>query len=426
MSGEKLPIGDTQDTRQLMNSRPYDPEKDAEAGHRIWREVGWIDDEDGEKGMDLFLSGSRTLVADIHGAAECLVSSMPGSIRYLDQDLSFSAITAVTTSRIARKRGLAQRLTAQLIAGDAVGGAQVAGLGMFEQGFYDLLGFGAGSYEHWISFDPAQLRVKVRPRVPRRLGKEDWQAMHAALMNRQRGHGAANLFPAIGMKAEFIWTKDAFGLGYHDGPDDALTHFFWAQGSGEHGPYTITFIAYQTWEQFLELLAVIKNLGDQVRQVWMREPSGIALQDLLRQPFRFRQLTEKSKFQQTNRATAYWQLRILDLPGCLARTSLPGPALRFNLDLSDPIAAFLPADALWRGIGGQYTIALGPDSSAEPGPDPDLPTLSASVGAFTRLWMGVRPATGLAVTDDLSAPPDLLAALDRTLRLPPPRLDWDF
>jgi hypothetical protein len=48
------------------------------------------------------------------------------------------------------------------------------------------------------------------------------------------------------------------------------------------------------------------------------------------------------------------------------------------------------------------------------------------VGAFTRLWLGVRPASGLAITDDLCAPPALLDQLDRVLRLPEPKPDWDF
>jgi len=32
----------------------------------------------------------------------------------------------------------------------------------------------------------------------------------------------------------------------------------------------------------------------------------------------------------------------------------------------------------------------------------------------------------LAVTTDLTGPPELLAALDRAVRLPPPRPGWDF
>ena len=55
-----------------------------------------------------------------------------------------------------------------------------------------------------------------------------------------------------------------------------------------------------------------------------------------------------------------------------------------------------------------------------------LPTLKASVGAFTRLWLGVLSANGLAVTDQLSGPPDLLGELDRAFLLPQPHPDWDF
>jgi hypothetical protein len=71
-------------------------------------------------------------------------------------------------------------------------------------------------------------------------------------------------------------------------------------------------------------------------------------------------------------------------------------------------------------------IDLGRDCHAEPGRDAGLPTLEASIGAFTRLWMGVRTATGLNVTDDLTAPPALLEALDDALLLPQPQNDWDF
>ena len=100
--------------------------------------------------------------------------------------------------------------------------------------------------------------------------------------------------------------------------------------------------------------------------------------------------------------------------------------MRFNLALHDPIERFLDEGAPWRGISGDYVVALGPHSGAELGRDETLPTLTCSVGAFTRLWLGVRPATGLAVTDELEGPEELLRELDGVLRLPEPKLDWDF
>jgi len=119
-------------------------------------------------------------------------------------------------------------------------------------------------------------------------------------------------------------------------------------------------------------------------------------------------------------------MRICDLHGCLEHTHLRGDTVRFNLTLEDPIATVLDPKTSWRGVGGEYIVTLGPRSWAETGKDASLPTLKASVGAFTRLWLGVRPASGLAVTDDLSGPPDVLARLDWVLRLPEPKPEWDF
>ncbi len=77
-------------------------------------------------------------------------------------------------------------------------------------------------------------------------------------------------------------------------------------------------------------------------------------------------------------------------------------------------------------MAGDYVVTLGPASGAAPGTDAALPTLDATVNAFTRLWLGVRPASGLSITDDLAAPPELIEALDDVLRLPEPHPDWDF
>ena len=126
------------------------------------------------------------------------------------------------------------------------------------------------------------------------------------------------------------------------------------------------------------------------------------------------------------RSSAYWQLRLLDLPGALAETAVDAEPARFNLVLSDPIESFLDDGAPWRGVAGDYVVRIGPESRAERGTDRSLPTLSASVNAFSRMWLGVRSATGLSWTDELSGPPDLLAQLDRILRLPTPSPDWEF
>jgi hypothetical protein len=406
--------------------RAYDPDRDRDAAHRIWMEVGWLE-KDKTEAADVFISACRAMVAEVEGAAECLVLSAPGSLRYLEKDLPLAGVTSVTTSHVARKQGLARRLTARLVAADAADGALVAGLGMFEQGYYNQLGFGTGSYEHWVGFDPARLRVPVKARVPRRLSVDDWEAVHASRLKRMRGHGACNLNPAGVTRGEIMWMSKSFGLGYHDGPGGTLSHHLWLSAREvESGPYSVRWTSYRTHNQLLELLALIRSLGDQVHLVRMLEPPGIQLQDLVVQPFKQRRISEKSRFETGAQAGAYWQARINDLVGCLEQTHLRCDQVRFNLALHDPIVRFLDGDWPWRGVGGDYVVTLGPSSGAERGRNEGLPTLKCSIGAFTRMWLGVRPATGLAVTDELYGPEALLRELDWALRLPEPNLDWDF
>ena len=412
-----------------MNIRPYDPSTDLESLQRIWREVGWIDagDDDHAEGLRIFAEQYEGRVAVIDGSAECYVATGPGTIRHTTEDLPLSVVAAVTTSHVARRQGLAKRLTAQSIAADAANGAAVCSLGMFDQGFYNKLGFGTNAYEYWHSIDPAAIRVNVTARPPQRLSKDDWEAMHNSRINRRRGHGSCNLTNTAATQAEMHWASNGFGLGYTDGHDGELTHHIWFSAKEmEFGPLNAWWMSYQTSDQFLELMALLNSLGDSVHLVKMREPVSIQVQDLIDQPFRRSRISEKSSFENRIRAAAYGQTRICDLVACVAATKLPGDPVRFNLKLADPIEDALDADSAWRGIAGDYVVTFGPESSAVSGTDEGLPTLTAGVGAFTRLWLGVRPATGLAVTDDLNGPAALLEALDGVLRLPTPKPDWDF
>ena len=147
---------------------------------------------------------------------------------------------AVTTSRVARKQGLAGRLTAQAIALDVADGAAVSALGIFEQGFYNRLGFGNGSYEHWIRFDPATLQVSSPARSPKRLTREHARQMFDAIQRRTRGHGAINLHSPSYLESELIWDKSDFGLGYFDGEDGALSHFIWFNAKEKMAPTAST------------------------------------------------------------------------------------------------------------------------------------------------------------------------------------------
>ncbi len=435
-----------------MEIRLYERERDLEAIRRIWYEIGWIDSKAGEKALADFVSTGSCLTAALDGEAECMVHATRGAMRYinpcrnprvnpalapeLNEDLPICAVTAVMTSRIARRLGLALQLTARQIAAGASDGAAVAVLGIFDQGFYDRLGFGTGSYEHTIRFDPATLRIEAPFRPPKRLTGKDWRAVHGAMMRRRRGHGGCLLPEPKLMKAELGLRPDGFGFGYETG--GTLTHCLWLGASSvSHGPYRVDMLAYQDGDQLMELLGLLKSFGDQVSLIEMPEPPEVQLQSLLDQPFRNRRNTRKSDYAASHQSEAWWQLRMLDVPACVERRHWPGEKVQFNLTLTDPVSEYLPHGP-WRGCGGDYWISVGSGSFAQPGHRDDLPTLHASVGAFSRLWFGVASASSLAITDGFrTAEPverglldfgasNLLERLDEALCMPLPRLGWDF
>ena len=413
-----------------INWRRYDAEKDGEAIRRIWEEVGWIepDNKGHREALGWFAEAGSALVGLVRDEAECLVLTAPGTLRYLHTDLPFSAVSGVTTSAVARKQGLASRLTARAVAEAAQDGAVVSGLGAFEQGYYTRFGFGMGGYDHKLMFDPGELQVPAKARPPYRLTVDDWEEMHTNRLGRKRYHGAVSLTPAAVTRAEMRFYRHGFGLGYRDGEDDALSHHIWLQTEHrDHGPYCVEWLVYETPEQLLELLALIQGMGEQVRVVKMMEPRGVQLQDFRITPFRDNMVRDSGRFKTGMESVAWWQMRINDVETCIGAVTLPGhDELRFNLTLTDPIEPFLMNDLEWRGVGGEYVVTLGRSSGAERGRDAALPTLNAKISALTRLWLGVRPATGLAITDALSGPIKLLEALDETLRVPDPYPDWTY
>jgi len=406
-----------------INIRAFDYQQDLAAVKRIWREVGWVDSDSDQYVDDFFAVGS-TLVGTIDDVAECSVHITDGSLRLQASDLPLCAVTAVTTSRIARGHAFARRLTAQQLRAGAESGAAVAALGMFDQGFYDQLGFGSGAYDHRLTFDPGTLKVSARVPTPQRLELKDYERMHAAMLKRNKVNGSVCLFESRLQRAEFGWVENGFGLGYGNGEE--LTHFVYFEPKDERGPYTVTHLIYQNPAQLLELLGLVKSFEDQVYAVSIIEPPEIQLQALLERPFRNRALAAKGRFDAAHQAFAWWQLRVLDVSACVAAFSGHAPALTFQLQLSDPVQPLLEDDGRWQGAGGDYVVKLGGESSALPGSDAALPLLKCSVNAFTRLLWGVAPASSLSVTDEFDAPGDLLAALDQMIHLSPPHPGWDF
>lgn len=412
-----------------MNIEAFDADRDREAVHRIWSEVGWteLDNPNRVAAMDAIIDAGKGWVVRQNGEAECAVFTAPGDLDYLGERLPLGGVSAVTTSRVARKQGYALKLTAHAVAEDAAAGAIVENLGMFEQGYYDQLGFGSGNYAHWVRFDPQRLRVAGVERIPERLTIEDLEEIHAARLARRRAHGSCSFHSANLTRQRMLNAPGGFGLGFRDGPDGELSHFFWAYTTAaEYGPYTVLFYAFRTGDQFLELMGLLKNLGAHVQRIGIIEPPGIQIGDLIDRPIRNYLTTLHTEQQLGVRSLQMWQLRINDVVKCLERTHLACDEFRFNLKLHDPIEARLPDNAPWRGTGGGYVVTLGKYCAAEPGQDSTLDTLEADVPAFSRLWLGVRPASGLAVTANLRGSEALLAHLDQAFRLPAPKRNWPF
>jgi hypothetical protein len=406
-----------------MKYRYYDHKKDKKAMNQIFKEVGWIEGNNYD-GVDILVKDSDSILAEINNNPECIVSSNIGEMKYLNEKLSASFITNVTTSFVARKRKLAKELTAQKIVIDVEKGAAVSLLGMFDQGFYEMLGFGSGNYKTTVKFSPSTLKIKKHFNVPTRLTKKDWKKVYSSRIKRLCGHGACNLNSVI-TKSETAWFNTGFGLGYFD--NKILTHHIWLTGMGkEHGPYRIMWMSYQNYDQFLELMALIKSLGDQIKLIVMLEPPNIQLMDFLEKPFFYRYITRASKFANEITTGAYWQIRICNLKKCISKTHLKGDPVTFNLELYDPIEKFLPKNNNWNGLTGKYIITFGKRSKVKNGYDKNLQTLKTSVNAFTRFWMGILPANSLSMNDDFVASEELIKKLDELFTLPKPDVNWEF
>jgi hypothetical protein len=414
-----------------MAGRPYEPVRDLSGVTRIWREVGWIDGSDEQAdALAALLSVGHTVVADLDGGVECAVHRAPGSMRYGQgasaRDLDLSVITAVTTGLVARRQGLAGALVAESLADAASDGAAVATLGIFDQGYYDRYGFGSGTYDHIVSFDPATLDVTIPTRPPIRIGAGDHREVYDLLLRRSRGHGSVVLGLPELIAHDLSSMKGLKGLGFRD-PAGRLTHCLIGSMTGHFGPLTVEWLIHEQPHQLLELLGLLKALGDQVRSVTIKhEPPGVQLQDLVVEPMRQLELAKLGTgARPLHTAWSMVQWRILNLAACIAACSPPGTDLTFGLRLHDPLGE--RSDAPGPGIGGEYTVHLGHESGVATGlPGGSTPVLEASVGAFTRLWLGVRPASGLALTDQLAGPPDLIESLDLAFRLFPPLPDWPY
>ena len=407
--------------------RPFDKDRDRADLVRIWSETGWKKGQpDFDRGLDAYLKACDTIVEEHNGSMEVGASRTAGTLQFQTQQLPVVIIAGVYASVVCRQGGHASTLTAMQVAAGVADGAAVASLGIFDQGFYDRLGFSCCPYVRRMTIEPASLKVARLDRLPVRLSVDDAAEMHACRLGRRHMHGMINLADA-GLTELECCECPGHGLGFRDAKG-VLTHAMWisVDDNAEDGPWSVRWMAWSTRAQLHELLGVIRSFADQVSGVRIADPPGVQLQDLVDRPFAWLRRTRGGQNEGKPTSIAYQQHRMCDVPTCMAALSLPGKPLSFNLRLHDPIEGFLPTDAPWRGCGGDWTVTLGEQCIATQGHDANAPMLEASINAFTRLWMGARSATALALTDDLRGPGDLLAALTSRWLLPEPAADWDY
>jgi hypothetical protein len=298
-------------------------------------------------------------------------------------------------------------------------------LGMFDQGYYDKFGYGNTVNHRIATFDPEHLQVPRLTRSPKRLSKDDAKAMHDCRCARKRYHGGCSLDGIGETLATTICQEKAFGLGFEN-ESGALTHFLWIKPKAEHGPYNVWFSGWETHEQLIELLSVLKSLSDQVHGVRMADPPRLEMQDFLSRPLATHRARRGGDFDSDVVSQIWMQCRILDLPACVGAMKLCGEPVAFNLELVDPIEKYLKDSDGWKGIGGNWIIRLGDTSTATKGSDNSLPTASCTVNDFSRIWFGSSTAEAVSVTGDFKASAELIQAIDRIVRLPVPIVDWDF
>jgi len=407
--------------------RPFDRDRDRSDLIRIWGDVGWKKGQpDFERGIDAYMGACDTIVEDHDGVMEVGASRTPGVLHVQGNTLPMVIIAGVYAGVVCRQGGHASTLTALQVAAGVADGAAVATLGIFDQGFYDRLGFGSGPYVRRMTIEPTSLKVAKLDRSPVRLSVDDAAEMHACRLGRRRMHGMVDITDARLTELECC-EAPGHGLGFRSA-DGEMTHALWIcvdENAGD-GPWSVRWMAWSTRAQLHELLGVIRSFADQISGVRIADPPGVQLQDLVDRPFAWLRRTRGGENYGKPTSIAYQQHRICDVPACMAALSLPGESLSFNLQLHDPIERFLPQDAPWRGCAGDWTVTLGDTCSAMAGRAEGLPVLEASVNAFTRLWLGARSAEALALTDELHGDDDLLGALTARWLLPEPAADWDY
>ncbi len=409
-----------------MNIRPLNLENDIDQMVKIWQEVGWLSSEEKPVLKILFQAG-QGYGADLEDELEATLLSLPADINYEVNLLPVQALSGLVVSPRARRQRIGRNIMIRALEEAARSGQALSALIMFEQGFYDRLGFGLGGYKRVFTFDPEKLNIAEDPVMPARLSIDEWKSVHQALKRRDRSHGGISIKSPEFIKAELEWDKnESYGLGYYD-DDGSISHFLWLWRQGDsHGPLLVKFLACRNQAQLLDLLAIISRLGDQIHAVKMSEPYCLRLRDFISYPHKQERKTTGGKLSYKSRVEAPGQLKILDLRRCIEALAIPGAELEFNLKLEDPLSKFAGEDSP-AVISGEFSLKLGEESQLKEGTVQGLPTLQSSINAFTRLWLGSASPLELKASSQFSAPSELFRKLEETFRwLPEPQFEMYF
>ena len=386
----------------------------------LLKEAGWLERDSDRDAFISYLNrqGASTVVAAVDSKIEGLaVAEHNASMNYMFQTVNLTVIDTVCASGVSRGMGVASMLVARQLANAADNGLHLASLGVFDQGFYDRLGFGSCIAEPLFCFDPLQLICKQERRTPERLGEDNFLEIYECLLNGVEAHGVVRISNPEWLKLQL--KKDnisSFGFRNKCGK---LTHFISIKEISKIA-IGVVFCSFSCSEEFFDLLSLLRSFGDQIYSIYMTSPPKINLSDCLLRPTRF----DKTQKRDKTTCRVRTQFRILDLFECIEKVKLPSSEkVSFNLRISDPLTDYLSEgggiNCDWRGVSGEYVIHLGEESFAERGRDNTLEYMEASISAFTRLWLGVAQASTLCFTDEMSAPAKLLSKLDRYWVLPP-------
>ncbi len=411
-----------------MRGIPYDPEKHLEGSLTTWKDAGWLEKGKEDTAAEIF-KASTGLVGTVDDSVLALVLSNTGDLHHVlhEATLPFCSVSGVTVAFQGRKEGFGAALTAELLAIAAGKGAVCAGLGMFEQGYYDRVGFSNMPYWRNFYLRPSEIDLDgSMSSRPVRLEKEQWSEIHRSRTRRFRCHGSVNLEPVNTMDTMLL-APGAFVMGFRDPSGELTHHICFTSCKGENGPLHTGWLAYRNRHQFHDLMLLLRSMGDQIDLIQLMEPPGIQLQSIVKKPLAQRRRSFQDPLKRVDIRTLAWtQCRILDLKGAIDGMRCPGEPCSFSLTLHDPVEGFLDGSMAWRGCSGEYTVHLSENSFVETGHTGGSPLMRCSLNTFTKMWNGTARPAMLPFTDRVEASEELLMDLERALFMPEPSFDWDL